>query len=57
MHKRDKDNRSMEEAYERFKKLSDEQLMKIAEQKSPHIHMYFKKGLNRVLKERGLREV
>lgn len=57
MGKKDTDNRSMEEAYERFKKLSDEQLVKIATQKSPNIHMYFKKGLNKALKERGLKEI
>lgn len=57
MGKKDNDNHAMEEAYERFKKLSDEQLLKIAEQKSPNIHMYFKKGLNKALKERGLKEI
>jgi len=57
MNKRERDNRKMEEVYERFKNRSNESLLKIVQMKSVHIDAYFKKGLNKVLKERGLKEM
>lgn len=47
----------MEKVYERFKNQSNEYLLKIVQMKSMHIDSYFKKGLNKVLKERGLKEI
>jgi RNase P/RNase MRP subunit p30 len=47
----------MEKVYGRFKNHSNEYLMKIAQMKSVHIDLYFRKGLNKVLKERGLKEI
>jgi hypothetical protein len=57
MNKRERDNMEMEEVYERFRNRSNESLMKLVQMKSRHIDPYFKKGLNKVLKERGLKEI
>jgi hypothetical protein len=57
MNKRGKDIFEMEKVYERFKNHSNESLLKIVQMKSMHIDPYFKRGLNKVLKERGLKEV
>lgn len=57
MNKREKDNMEMEKVYVRLKNRSDESLLKIVQMKSMNIDPYFKKGLNKVLKERGLKEI
>jgi hypothetical protein len=57
MTKREKDNLKMQEVYERFKNRSNEFLLKIVQIKSSNVEPYFKKGLNKVLKERNLKQI
>jgi hypothetical protein len=57
MNKREKDNIETEKVYVWLKNRSDESLLKIVQMKSMYIDPYFKKGLNKVLKERGLKEI
>lgn len=56
MTKREIENKKIEEVYERFKNASVARIKMVYDISRGH-HSYLKKGLNKVLKERGIKEI